>query len=637
VGQAKKFETQTESLSAHTIQPERTLVEEGRQNEALRAHLAQVKQALADQQRRNQALKRAKAKLSRALAQQRSQNEAMRRSTSWRVTLPIRALVNACRTLRRAVCRAAGLDSKETSSNGVNGPNAPAISTKRSSTGASRSPESTKLQAEAFFSEGFLAPVDLFTPAQCKLILKHHRHKTRSSSGQERKALAARDRFFYDLATRPALLALLRPLLGEDIVLWGARMVRRSPGKGHAWHTDIESSAVDGRFVSLWIGLENTSQASALHLISRSHKFGKPIQQVAQEGGLSRDELTNEMVIAWARERDSHAKFVQPQLSNGQAIVFDGRLWHGSNHSGRRTRSALLLQYAAAEMPIAFPDLKHLDWPFRYTSDAPLKILVSGRSITGTVPPPPACPAKAQPVTTHVHLGDGFLESDQGWKPYPLLRGPTPIVADMSSHVSVLSPGHSPHPPHRHVQEELLVVLKGEAEIVIPESSAPSGARVEHLVPGCFVYYPAYQGHTIRNASASPVTYLMFKWQCAPAEVERPLGTTIADIGGTSAARDSKPRSIRVLFEAPTAYLGKLHAHVTDLQTDGGYPPHADKYDVAILVFSGTIETLGKTVGPGGSIYYAAGEPHGMRNVGDEPARYLVFEFHGLKPPKEAR
>ena len=355
MGQADKLEAQPESLSAQTIRLEQALAEQLRQNEHLRAQLAQSQQALAEGQSRNQALKRAKAELSQALKEQRVQNEAMRRSTSWRLTSPMRAAVEAWRTFRRAVRRAAGL---EPSANSVSCPP----------------------QAAAFFSEGFLAPVNLFTPAQCKLILKHHRHNARLSSGRGRKTLAANDRFFYDLATRPALLALLRPLLGEDIVLWGANMVRRGPGKGHIWHTDIESSAVDGRFVSVWIGLENTSQSSALHLISRSHQFGRPIQQVAQERGRSRDEITDEMVVAWAHEHDSHAKLVQPQVSDGQAIVFDGRLWHGSNNSGGRTRWALLLQYAAAEMPIAFPDLKHLDWPFRYSSDVPLKILVSGRA-----------------------------------------------------------------------------------------------------------------------------------------------------------------------------------------------------------------------------------------------------------------
>jgi quercetin dioxygenase-like cupin family protein len=92
---------------------------------------------------------------------------------------------------------------------------------------------------------------------------------------------------------------------------------------------------------------------------------------------------------------------------------------------------------------------------------------------------------------------------------------------------------------------------------------------------------------------------------------------------------DPSRKTEGVLFEGPTSFLGKLHAHVTELQPGGGYGAHADKYDVAIIVFSGTVETLGKTLGPGGSVYYAAGELHGMRNVGKEAAKYLVFEFHG--------
>ena len=48
--------------------------------------------------------------------------------------------------------------------------------------------------------------------------------------------------------------ARLKPLLGDDIILWGASVMIRKAGDVHDWHTDIESSARDGRFVSVWVG-----------------------------------------------------------------------------------------------------------------------------------------------------------------------------------------------------------------------------------------------------------------------------------------------------------------------------------------------------------------------------------------------
>lgn len=64
-----------------------------------------------------------------------------------------------------------------------------------------------------------------------------------------------------------------------------------------------------------------------------------------------------------------------------------------------------------------------------------------------------------------------------------------------------------------------------------------------------------------------------------------------------------------------------------------GYDAHVDAYDVAILVLSGTVEPLGRRVERNGVIFYAAGEPHGMKNIGETEATYLVFEFHG--PPTD--
>ena len=234
-------------------------------------------------------------------------------------------------------------------------------------------------------------------------------------------------------------------------------------------------------------------------------------------------------------------------------------------------------------------------------------------------------------ITTEVkaiRFTDADLAGEK-WRPYPVFSGQTRTHDDMACHYSLLSPGHSPHPPHTHVEEEILIILKGEADILIADGPQPDGARVERLHPGSFVYYPAYQHHTIRNSPEVPVAYLMFKWRAASKTPQQVLGTTFYHFEGASSAEKAEGFAPRLLFEGPTAHLGKLHAHITELQPGAGYPPHADSYDVAIVVLTGQVETLGHRIEPFGAIYYSAGEMHGMRNVGDTVARYLVFEFHG--------
>jgi hypothetical protein len=89
-----------------------------------------------------------------------------------------------------------------------------------------------------------------------------------------------------------------------------------------------------------------------------------------------------------------------------------------------------------------------------------------------------------------------------------------------------------------------------------------------------------------------------------------------------------------IIFQQPTVYLSELQAHLTTMLPKAGYEPHVDAYDVAILVLSGRLETLGQVIEPHDVIFYAAGEPHGMRNIGRDVARYLVFEFHGAGSTK---
>ncbi len=341
-------------------------------------------------------------------------------------------------------------------------------------------------------------------------------------------------------------------------------------------------------------------------------------------------------MIGWAREHNAQAALVQPDLDDGQAVLFDGHIWHGSrNDRSSGTRTALLLQYASADSPIRMHDETSLEWPFTFLPEPrPPMIVVHGTASEDAnhlvAPPRPDSREGFPMLSTVVQALDLPLEEELGggWKPYQLFGGVTPILSHMNCHTSVLSSGHCPHPPHAHHEEELLIILDGEAELIIADSNSWDGARVERVAKGAFAYYPAFQHHTIRNSSGQPLTYLMFKWHGQGARSSaNAIGCGIFrypdDVAG-----DVSGWLVETVMEGPTGWLSQLHCRKSWLEVGAGYEPHVDAYDVAIIMLSGRIETLGRTVERHGVIYYAAGERHGIRSVGTEPARYLVFEFH---------
>src|SRR6266480_5532536 len=430
--------------------------------------------------------------------------------------------------------------------------------------------ETMRRERDSFGRDGFIGPITLFTRAQCKLVMCHFRRGDLPAPLEWAKGQAASDCLIFDLATRPALLARLRLLLGNDILLWGASLITREPNEIHPWHSDIESSARGGGFVSVWIGIENTSRESALQLITRSHAIGKTIQEVAHENGVRRGEASTTTVLNWVRTIIPSAEFVQPAMNDGDAVFFDGGLWHGSRNTRvEGTRAALLFQYAAAGTPVKMPDLSQLEWPFRFKRSRVPVLLVSGSDSSRAnhiVPPPePITPALA----SQFHPLKLPLPEDRvaHWHPHHLFAGSTTNVSYMSAHVSVLSPGHSHQPPHAHGEEEILVVLEGEAELVIAQNETGLDARYEQLSAASFAYYPAFQFHTIRNATAKPITYLMFKWTGPPQETEAPFETTISRTEDIRQIGNA-PFATQLMFEEPTHYLTKLQVHLTELQPD---------------------------------------------------------------------
>jgi mannose-6-phosphate isomerase-like protein (cupin superfamily) len=478
----------------------------------------------------------------------------------------------------------------------------------------------------AFEDQGFLGPVPLFSEDQCRAVLSLLEAAPPPPAWS--KGNAASSRAFFGIGCLPELLAILEVLIGPDVMLWGAKLVNRGPGQVHPWHTDIETSEPGAGTVSVWIGLKNVDRQSALEVISRSHRFGKPLQDFARAAGKSRDEVTDEEVEAWSRLVDPGSERIRFNMRDGDAIVFDGRLWHGSNNRNPTgVRSALLLQYAVPSRWIRIPDLTKLDPPFRYEEEAPPCVMVLGRGDEGPnriVPPPPLS-------TSWVHsLRLPLAGEGKGWDRHPVAAGATPCLEHLTCHASVLAPGVTPHKPHRHLEEEVLIVLDGEARLVIVDDEG--GSRKEDAGAGTLVYYPSGQRHTIHNPTEQAITYFMFKWRNGKPTRKGPGGVLRTAVFRPATAGDPSARGdlreTRRVFEGPTEHLRWLHCHRSTVAPAGGYEPHVDPYDVAILVLEGSIETLGQRCEPHDMIFYAAGEPHGLRNPGDGPASYLVLEFH---------
>jgi len=118
-------------------------------------------------------------------------------------------------------------------------------------------------------------------------------------------------------------------------------MQDRPAGQVHPWHSDIEASDPAAKSVSVWIGLEHTSRDSCVSIVPYSHSFGRTVQEIRNTHGKRREQTTDEDVVAWARELDERSEIVTPEIQDGEALFFEGKLWHGSNNRVEKTRRAL--------------------------------------------------------------------------------------------------------------------------------------------------------------------------------------------------------------------------------------------------------------------------------------------------------
>jgi len=109
------------------------------------------------------------------------------------------------------------------------------------------------------------------------------------------------------------------------------------------------------------------------------------------------------------------------------------------------------------------------------------------------------------------------------------------------------------------------------------------------------------------------------------------MHSTVFDVDSI-APRPVEYGSVRSIVRSPTPTLDELEMHYTTLNAgQKSHDPHQHANEELIIIREGTLETLSggvwKRVGPGGIIFNASNELHGVRNVGTGPASYHVVNW----------
>lgn len=89
---------------------------------------------------------------------------------------------------------------------------------------------------------------------------------------------------------------------------------------------------------------------------------------------------------------------------------------------------------------------------------------------------------------------------------------PTSTLANFECHVTTLKAGETPHAPHRHADEEIVLLMEGKLDVTI-------NGVTTRVTPGSIVFVSSGDEHGWKNAADTAATYyvLRLKTEATPA------------------------------------------------------------------------------------------------------------------------
>ena len=86
-----------------------------------------------------------------------------------------------------------------------------------------------------------------------------------------------------------------------------------------------------------------------------------------------------------------------------------------------------------------------------------------------------------------------------------VVRQPTATLDELEIHITTLKPGLASHEPHRHVNEELIIIREGTVETL-------SDGVWKRVGPGSIIFNASNSLHGLRNVGTAPAVYHVVNW-----------------------------------------------------------------------------------------------------------------------------
>jgi XRE family transcriptional regulator, regulator of sulfur utilization len=97
-----------------------------------------------------------------------------------------------------------------------------------------------------------------------------------------------------------------------------------------------------------------------------------------------------------------------------------------------------------------------------------------------------------------------------------VFRAPSTTLEELEYHITTLNPNQSPHPPHQHVNEEVIIVKEGALEAYVNGTWTPASN-------GSLIFFASNVPHTVRNVGSVPATYHVVNWK-TPGAAQKATG-----------------------------------------------------------------------------------------------------------------